>query len=253
MLQKTFEIIKVRWPEVTLIVVSQAAMMLLFEEMVRRWGLDQRAAAAAAPEWAMFLLGVSVAGLVIVWHLLFLGFLKTAAMEGPVPQEPLKLLLTGRAYLWRILLVQLVLAMILWAVTGVLLYFAGGRAAVEQPSGWLIEIAGGAATVLLFKPFLLVPALVVALDLKIGESFLQMLRIRLADTGQLPKAVVIGYGAVTLLGVLLSFAPKQGALMYMASGVNYLAKSMNVLVLLTLTVLWTVDRFLPPAPPIHEE
>lgn len=235
-----------------LLVVSQAAMMLLFEEMVRRWGLIGDLKAAQAPDWAMFLLGMAVTGVVIVWHLLLLGFLKTAAMEGAMPKDPLVLLMVGRPYLWRILLVQFVLSMLLWLVSGVIIYAyfaATGRAIETEPPGWLYEIAGAAATVVVFKPFFLIPAFIVALNLRIKESLILMLRVSIKDAKGLLKAVLVGYAASAAIGVGLSFVPEEGWGMYAASGVNYLAKSVILLVLLMAAVLWAMMRFLPPEPP----
>lgn len=256
MIRKTIGIIKARWPEVTLLAVMWAAMMLLYEEMIRRWGMVSETEAAPAPEWAMFLLGMGVMSLLIIWHLLFLGFLKTAAMDGETPREPVQLLMAGRPYLWRIIGFQFLVGLALWAVTAVImiLYFgAAGQAAGTTPPMWLAEIVGAAAIVLMVKPVFLVPAFAVVLDLTLFEAFARMIAVPVWEIRTLVKMVVIGFAAVTAIGIGASFVPEGGGLYYAAAGVNYLAKSVNLLVLLTASAVWTAGVFLPPATPDGDE
>jgi hypothetical protein len=251
MIRKTVEILKSRWPEAMLLLVLQTAMMLLYEEMMKRWGMGAESP-IPAPEWAMFLLGMGSMAMIIVWHLLLLGFVKTAAMEGTMPQEPMTLLKMGRPYLWRIIGFQFVLAGGVWLLTWAMVscyYYASGQASGTLPPGWLLEVVGAAAIVLLMKPVFLVPAFIVVLDLPVMDSFARMMQVHLREIGGFVKAAVIGFGIVTALGAVLSFAPDEGALFYAAAGLNYLAKSVNLLVLLTAMAVWTAGVFLPPAPP----
>jgi hypothetical protein len=241
---------------VTLLAVMWAAMMLLYEEMMRRWGLTGTPAAAAAPEWAMFLLGMGVMSLLIVWHLLFLGFVKTAAMDGEAPCEPVQLLMAGRPYLWRIIGFQFLVGIALWAVTYLLLMFyfaASGQTDGAKPAAWLLEVVGTSAVVLMIKPVFLVPAFVVVLDMNLAEAIVRMFAVPLREIRTLVKMVVIGFAATTSIGIAASLVPEGGALFYAASGVNYLAKSVNLLVLWTATAVWTAGVFLPLPPPSGDD
>ncbi len=256
MISKTIDIIKVRWPEVVLLAVMWAAMMLLSEEMIRRWVLVGESEAAAAPEGAMFLLGMGVMSLLIVWHLLFLGFLKSAAMEGQTPRDPVQLLMAGRPYLWRIFGFQFLIGIALWAVTAIMIILflgASGQPPGTQPPAWLAEVIGAAAVLLLVKPVFLIPAFVIVLDMRLADALIRVMAVPLYQIRMLVKMVAIGFTAVTAIGIGVSFVPEGGGLHYAASGVNYLAKSVNLLVLLTASAVWTAEVFLPPEPPEGDE
>jgi hypothetical protein len=256
MIAKTFEIMKARWPEVMLIWILQAAMMLLSIEMMHRWDIEETATAPPAPEWAIFFLAMGLAWLTIIWYMLLLGFLKTAAMEGATGQQPLTLLRAGRPYLWRMIGTQLLVGVGAWFIMGMMIagyFLVTKQKDVSNPPAWLIEPAGAIAMLLLAKPFLLMPSFIVVLDLAIRNSFLQMMQVPLTRIADLLKPVMAGFTIITIIGVSASFVPQQGPLFYTAAGVNCLAKSLNLLVLLLTAVLWTAKVFLPPPVPIEEE
>lgn len=252
MTAKTLEILRARWAEAVLLTVMWAAILLLQEEMMRQWQQVSESASVASPQWAMFLLGMGLMSLLIVWHLLFLGFLKTAAMEGPTPREPVQLLMAGRPYLWRIFGFQVLIGVVLLAITFTFLtlfYRASGQTGTVQASPWLAELVSSAVTVLLVKAAFVVPAFIVVLDMTLFEAFTRMIAVPLVQMRALVKMVVVGMAAVTIIGIAVSFAPDKGALFYAASAVNYLAKSVNFLVLWTASAVWTAGVFLPPPAP----
>ncbi|MCE5187255.1 MAG: hypothetical protein LLF76_14130 [Planctomycetaceae bacterium] len=255
MIRNTFEILKARWQEAVLVVGLQTAMMLLYQEMVRQWGLDI-GGTIDTPGWAQFLLGLGVIGLIIGWQMLFLGFLKTAATQGAARQDPGVLLKAGRPYLWQGLIARLLLEMAVWLVSSVMVYayFVGtGKNDTAQLPGWFVETAVSLGTVILLKPFFLIPAFIVVLDLKFWESMMHARQVTLRDIKPLAKAVAVGFAAVTALAAALSFAPDAGPLYYAAAGLGHLARNVNALVLFTAASVWTAGVFLPPPLPEGDE
>jgi hypothetical protein len=124
LIQKAIDILKARWPEVVMVVVLQAAMMLLLEEVVSdSEKMDSNA--ALMPFWASFLLGMGTILCAVLWQMLYLGFLKTAAVFGSQPQQPVELLRSGRPYFWRIVFFQILIGIALMFLNMAIVAFLG--------------------------------------------------------------------------------------------------------------------------------
>ena len=72
-------------PEVVLVVILQAAMMVLVEDVSLMFE-NPDSEAAMLPFWAGFLLGIGIMLFAVIWQMVYLGFLKTAATDGNRPQ-----------------------------------------------------------------------------------------------------------------------------------------------------------------------
>ena len=239
MLHHTFNIIKLRWPEVALVLVPQIGLILLFERLLLTDGITP-SRAGQIPDGAMFVLGCGGMLMLVVWQMLYLGFLRTASLDGPAPQEPMMLFRTGRPFFWRILAVQCVLGAALWLVTGLLAgVIAAGmgyQTAAAFPQ-WLLELAGVASIALLVKPFFLIPAFMLAMDCSAMEAFGMMRQIRLGRVGPLLKAYAVGLAVIAAVAVISALAPKDTAVYYIAAASRYGVQSLIVLALMLATVL----------------
>jgi len=244
LLHKLVDIFKSRWPEVILVVVLQVGLMLLLQRMMLSSGAGTLAK-SQIPDWALFVLGAGCMLMVVVWQMLYLGFLRTAATDGATPHEPLTLLLIGRPFFWRFLGVQFVMGAGLWVVSMVRAGVAGamlgyGEARAIPP--WLLEAASIAAIALFVKPFFLIPAFILAMDFRAIEALAMMRQIRLAELGPLLKGYAVGLGVIVTVAVVSSLAPRGGAIYLIAAGLNYLVQSATGLTLMLATVLFVAEE-----------
>jgi hypothetical protein len=88
---KLFDILKSRWPEAVMVAGLQACCMILV--------LDFQHMQEQPPSFdRVFFLGIVMALFGIISQMLFLGFLRTAAVGVMQPVTPMELLRTGRGY-----------------------------------------------------------------------------------------------------------------------------------------------------------
>ena len=249
--KKTYEILIVRWPEVMLITVLHVGLMLLLERVMVAGGAGQ-SHRGTIPDGAMFVLGFGCMLMAVVWQMLYLGFLRTAALNGAAPHEPLTLLVTGRGFFWRLLGVQFVLGALLWLLAGLLAGLAGSFLGYQNAAAfprWLLEIAGVGAMALLVKPFFLVPALILAFNTSIPEALRLMWQFRLGEMGALLKIYALGLTVIATVAIAATLAPHGTTGYYVASGASYLTQSLIILTLLLATVLFLAPEEVVPDDP----
>ena len=238
MIQKLIDIFKVRWPEVTLVVVFQVALMLLMERVMLSTGMGMEE--STIPDTVLFVLGFGGMLLGVIWQMLYLGFLRTAATGGAIPQEPLALLVAGRPFFWRFLAVQFVMGAAIWAVSMVLAGVAGGMLGYKEAQvvpQWLLDAAGIGAIAIFIKPFFLIPGFMLAMDLSAMEAFAMMRQTRLAELGDLRKGYAAGLGLIAATGVIVSvLAPQDGVVYYVLAGAKHLVHGLTALTLMLATV-----------------
>lgn len=246
-LKQTGAVLRARWAEVVLVTAMQTGLMLLFERVLLVGGADP-SHPARIPDWAMFVLGVGMMLIAVVWQMLYLGFLRTAAVDGSAAHEPMTLLLTGRRFFWRFLGVQLVLGAALWLTAGLLAGVAGTmlgyRNAADFPQ-WVLEMGGIGAIALFVKPFFLIPALILAFDTSAMEAVALMRQFRLGDLGLLLKGYIFGLAIIAAAAVAASLAPRWTTVYYVASGASFLIQSMTFLMLMLATVLFLAQTCEP--------
>jgi len=243
-LKKTYAILTVRWPEVMLVTVLQVGLMLLLERAMVVGGAGQTDQ-GTIPDGAMFALGFGCMLMAVVWQMLYLGFLRTAALNGAAPHEPMTLLVTGRGFFWRLLSVQFVLGAMLWLLAGLLAGLVGSLLGYQSAAAfprWLLETAGVGAMALLVKPFFLIPALILALNTSIPEALGLMRQFRLGDLGALLKAYALGLTVIAAVAIAATLAPHGTRGYYVASGISHLTQSLIILTLLLATVLFLVPE-----------
>ncbi len=241
MIQKAIEIVKARWPEVMLVVVLQAALMLFSDELVLMADTAETSN-VQLPFWPSFLLGVGTMVAATIWQMLYLGFMKTSAVEGPHPQQPLDLLRFGRPYFWKIMLFQLLFVFVLLLLSMVMAATLGGliwkTEDITKIPEWFSQICALAAVALMIKPALLVPARIVVCDNSVGEAVMAMRQYRMGEISSLFKVLAGGVGVIFVFMLLAELAGKKTVLYYIFSGMHHLSFSMLFLVLALMAVLW---------------
>lgn len=246
MIQKAIDILKVRWPEVMLVVVLQAAMMLLAEEVVV---ISENAEAQGPmlPTWASFLLGFGIMIFAIGWQMIYLGFLKTSAVSGGEPQQPMQLLRSGRPYFWRILLFQIMLGFALMLLNAVLASSFGGliwkgRPFAELPQ-WFVQICALIGILIALKPLLLVPAQMIVYDITVLQAIYRMRFCRIRSVDNYFRVIFISFGVIVLSTMLVGLLTPKTSAYYIFSGLHNAVFSFILLMLTLVAVLWNQQQF----------
>ena len=246
MIQKAIDILKVRWPEVMLVVVLQAAMMMLAEEVVV---ISENAETQGAmlPFWASFLLGFGIMLFAVLWQMLYLGFLKTSAVSGGQPQQPMQLLRSGRPYFWRILFFQIMLGFALMLLNSFLASSLGGliwegRPLAELPS-WFVQLCALVGILVALKPLLLVPAQMIVYDITVFRAIYRMRFCRISGIDNFLRLIIVSFGVIVLSTFLVgSLTPKTMAY-YIFSGLHQAVFSFILFTLTLIAVLWVQQQF----------
>jgi hypothetical protein len=246
LIQKAIDILKMRWPEVMLVVVLHVAMVLLIEDVVAA-SENMDAQGPMPPFWASFLLGMGMILCGILWQMIYLGFLKTAAVSGGEPKQPMELLRTGRPYFWRIVLFQIMLGFVVMLLNGIFLSVLGGliwqERSIEDLPVWFVQLCALAGILIVLKPMLLVPACVIVYDVTAFGAFSRMRFYRLGQIGGIFKAIVIGFGIIALSVLPSVLMDAEGAERYIFSGLHNAASSLVLLILAMAAVLWVQQQF----------
>jgi len=175
---KTFEIIKTRWQEVVLIVGLGLLGSISHSQVFADAGnyKDINVMAIILP--IVF---------VIFFTLFKLGFLRTAYLNNNESQTPVELLKAGKNFFWRIFAFNIFFAAACLLI--VTIFFAMFGYLTEKP--WLSNLFFVMAIVILVKPFLFLPAIIIITDCKFTQSFRFLKRLKLATPGELLLLFVI--------------------------------------------------------------
>jgi len=238
-------ILKARWPEAALVILLQAGLMVLLEEIAGRASVVQQAPSAALPVHMDFILGMGTALFAIVWQMLYLGFLATAYSEGAGPQQPARLVGVGRLFFWRMLRFQIVLGVIYIGVSFVILVIVQsvvlGTEDVSKIPDWVAHLCSFAALSVLAKPMLLIPAVMIVRDRMVLEAVGLLKEYRFFEAKDLVWAFFGCFATVYLLSSLLGRIKPGGAFYYTAVGI-YAVVSSALIVALNLAAVLFVGR-----------
>ena len=227
-------------------VVLQAAMMMLAEEVVV---ISENAETQGAmlPFWASFLLGLGIMLFAILWQMIYLGFLKTSAVSGGEPQQPIQLLRSGRPYFWRILFFQILLGFALMLLNGLLASSFGGliwkgRPFAELPQ-WFVQICALVGILIALKPLLLVPAQMIVYDITVLQAIYRMRFFKIHGVDHFFRVIFVSFGLIAVSTLLVGLlTPKTGAY-YIFSGLHNAVFSFILLMLTLVAVLWFQQQF----------
>lgn len=233
-----------------MVILLQAGLMILLEEIAGRASVAQQAPSSALPAQMGFIWGMGTVLFAIIWQMLYLGFLATAYSEGPTPKEPGQLVSAGRLFFWRMLRFQIILGIVYTGISFVILAtvqsVALGREEVLRIPDWIVHLCSFAVLAVLAKPILLMPAVMIVRDRMVLEAFRLLREYRLLEAKALVRAFFICFATVYLLSSLLSLIEPGGAFYYAAIGI-YAVVSSALIVAVTLGAVLFVGSKTPVA------
>lgn len=245
MIQKAIDILKLRWPEVMLIVILHTAIMVFGEEYMRSYQAMTPERTKQVPFWPDFFLAVGIIAFMVVLLRLYLGFLKSAATDGPTPQEPMQLLRIGRPYFIRMLVFQLfwqigvsILTIPIIGVLGGAIWQTEDASAIP---GWFVRLGTLLGMLVLMKPLFLIPARILVYEDTVFGALSTFWRYRLGRMDHFIYWVLCGFGAIAVMTLATGLAAAKTPLYYVLSTAHFLV--LNVVLLgLTLAVVLRLQQ-----------
>ncbi|MHC4721129.1 MAG: hypothetical protein ACYS6I_00325 [Planctomycetota bacterium] len=231
------EILKKRWPEAALIIILQAGLMILLEEIAGQAAVAQQVSSTSPPPHMGFIWGMGTALFAVIWQMLYLGFLATACTEGTAPKQPGELVGVGRLFFWRMLRFQIALGIayigISLMVLAIVQSAALGQKDASSIPAWIAHLCSFAALVVLAKPMLLTPAVMIVRDRMVLEAFGLLKEYKLLEAKALLWAFFVCFATVYLLSSLLSLIETGSVFYYVLVGI-YAVVSSALIVAVTL-------------------
>ena len=220
-----------------MVILLQAGLMILLEEIAGRTALAQQAPSAALPVHVDFILGMGTAFFAIIWQMLYLGFLATACTEGVSPKQPAQLVSIGRLFFWRMLRFQVILGVIYIGISFIILVIVQSVVlGTEEVSGipdWVAHLCSFAALAVLAKPMLFIPAVMIVRDRMVLEAVGLLKEYRFLEAKDLVRAFFVCFATVYLLSSLLGLI-ETGSVFYYALVGIYAVVSSALIVSVTL-------------------
>lgn len=201
-IKKTLAILKVRWPETSLIVGLYLLSKLLdicFRATKHQW-----------PKTFLLLYVIFSLLITTIWMILYSGFLRTVYLEGQKQQSPLVLFRVGKHFFGRMLglgllgcFIVLILAWLIFLVTKQFTSIETGLWETAKIHPWLYSMCVILSDLLLIKFLLFLFPLIIVMDCRIFESFKFLKYCKLLHTKKLVALVLISY----LFWFLWTFLP----------------------------------------------
>jgi len=239
------EILKKRWPEAALVIVLQAGLIVLLEQISSQ-AQSLEYEPGTLPAHTGVILGVGTALFAIVWQMLYLGFLATACTTRHAPREPIELVKVGRYFFWRMLRFQIILGIVYIGISFVFLAIVQsmvfGQKDVLSIPVWIAHLCSFAALAVLVKPMLLVPAVMIVRDRMVLEAFGMLREYKLSQAKGLLRAFFICFGAIFLLSSLQSLTGAAGVYHYVMAGISAIISSTLVLAVTLAAILFVAAK-----------
>ena len=199
--KKTLAILKARWPEVMLLISLNLSLSLssLF------WPEKSELTPILLLLYRCFLLTLSLTSTI-----LYTGFQRTVFLEGIKRQSLLVLLRAGKHFFWRMLGIGLlwgvayfILAWLIFLITKQFTSINTGFFEAAKVAPLAYRLCFIAAMLILMKPFLFIPALIIVIDCRIVKSFKLLKYCKLLNA----KELVVLFSISILLFFLQAFLP----------------------------------------------
>ncbi len=185
--KKTLEIMKARWQEVLVIVGLHVLGMVA----INRSFLTNSDSLGVY----RLLLSLFSFAVLIISTILSYGFLRTVHLEGMNRQMPAFLFGTGKKFFWRMLKFQILCMLVFLPFVLIKIVIAKSEGP-GQPAPWIPSLLSTVPSLILIKPLLLIPALIIVMDCRVRESWQFMLRIKLLDA----KEIVVLFCVMLAIG-----------------------------------------------------
>ena len=236
-----------------MVIMFQAGLMVLLEEISTRASLSRQAQATASPVHMGFILGLGTAIFAVIGQMLYLGFLATAHTDGPAPKQPAQLVSVGRLFFWRMLRFQIILGIVYIGISFVILAIVQsmvfGQKDVLSIPDWVAHLCSFAALAVLAKPMLLIPAVMIVKDCMVLEAIGLLKEYRFLDAKDLVWAFFVCFATVYLLSSWLGVTEPGSVFYYVLVGI-YAVVSSALIVALTLgAVLFVGSKTIPATEP----
>jgi hypothetical protein len=197
--------------------------MMLMEQVSAAAEQDVAAGRVGQSSQAVdFFLGFGTIAIAIVAQMLYLGFLKTACTEGSAPREPGVMLRIGRHYFWRIMRFQLIIFIVYIGLIGLILsLFASFFPEAAKPEDfpkWVRGISSLLPLIVLIKPLILSPALMVGCDMMAVKSIVSIRRHRIFGERKVLALYVLGFIIISAISTAFDMFETEGALRYFKVG-----------------------------------
>lgn len=252
MIQKAIDIVKVRWPEVTLVVVLLATWMMFYGELTEM-GQSAQDTDTQLPFFPNFLLGLGTMTMFMVCLMLWLGFLKTSSTGGEQLQQPIDLLRRGQPYFWKTLLFLIVYEFFCAFIVSLIIVFVWLSREADTATPLEEQIEGISQFVqtsrlteslmlvsylVFIKPLLFIPARIVVFEDTFMGALGAMRRYRIGEIPHVFKLAVGGFAVVIVCMLVSMLATEKTVVYYIFSGLYHILFSMVMLFLTLLAVLW---------------
>ena len=184
----TFAILKKRWPEVAVILAVGLLRLL-------RWLVPKGASLTQNPisKSGFNLIMLAVAALLLI---LRAGFLRTAYLHGGNRQKIVTLLQTGKRFFWQLFIFACLYRIIKMAPSLILVRF------ISPSEAWIVGLLNITLTVVLMKPLLLVPAMIIVHKMRAFEALRSFMTYKIFEA----KELLILFAAQQVLRLLYLFA-----------------------------------------------
>jgi hypothetical protein len=234
------------------VVVLHAGIMVLMYQIV---GDDPGSDASverlnSMSSGKIFGLTFGITAIMVIWQMLYLGFLATTYSDKDQPQQPAKLLIVGRYFFWRMIRLQIILlfayflvAQIVWGI-GVALF-------KDVLGDNIIPIASAIGLLVLIKPLVLCPAIMIVKNCMVGDSLKWLKSYSLKESPQLIKLIVVCFGTMFMLSMVFDNIKLEGTGKVITKAVYYIASILLVLIAY-LGGIGYVASFEPPAEETQE-
>lgn len=182
--QKTLAILRIRWPEVTLII----GLYTLVELSHSLFGFTEPDVTKTLFLPSIFF----ILSLAAVSMILSYGFLRTIHMEGPKEQTPMDLLKTGKHFFWRMVGFGFIFTglyfILIRIIFFIIKYFTStntGFIESAKSAPWLYQLCSTATMLIMIKVSLFIPALIIVLDCRVVNSFKLLSKFKLFQAKEL--------------------------------------------------------------------
>lgn len=219
-MRQVYEILKVRWPEAVMLIGLYTGASVLYQHLAGQFEPTSGGDGPQMPWGPSFLLGLGSMILFIVLQMQIWGFLRTAALQPTEPRSPMELLRTGSPFFWRLLGFQVLFFLALLFVASVVITLLGilifRQHAVRDLPVWLHSLSFFLSFLLLLKPFVLMPAMVLVYEYRLSEAFFAMQGLSFF---RMPRALVVtavGFACLSAGSILIDahFPPGLAAQLF---------------------------------------
>jgi hypothetical protein len=251
------EIIKKRFPEVILIVGFQAGLFFLLDQLANAAEPYQNQTEAthmgSLPMGMDVVLGLGIAVCVIAWQLLSLGFLRTAFVNGAVQQDPKTLIMIGRAFFWRMFRFQVIFGFVYIAIASFISSLMISAMYKDVPISdlpdWVMLSASFLSTIIIIKPLLLSPAIMIVSGCMVKDSFSKLKNFKpLADP--LMLRLFIAFIATAFVFSTIETLTKTGSIAHhIILAIQGITTSSLWLIVSLYTIKFIADRTKPVTEP----